>query len=85
MSLISFPLFLPVRSPRPFLCYSTVRNDFVSRPLTKGILDGTLLEAFTKLPRARMEELASTVPDLKGGADQILRDIASLRGHWGML
>ena len=65
--------------------HRTVRNEFVSRPLTKGILDGQLLESFELLPRPKMDELARLIPDLVDGSDQLLRFIHTLRSNWGAL
>ena len=65
--------------------HRTVRNDLVSRPLTKGVLDGRLLESFELLPRPKMDELARLVPELVDGADQLLRFIHTLRSSWGAL
>lgn len=65
--------------------HRTVRNDQVSRPLTKGILDGRLLESFEMLPRPKMDELARMIPDLVDGSDQLLRFIHTLRSSWGAL
>ncbi|UZJ52621.1 hypothetical protein CBS101457_001941 [Exobasidium rhododendri] len=65
--------------------HRTVRNDFVSRPLTKGILDGQLLESFELLSRPKMDELARLIPDLVDGSDQLLRFIHTLRSNWGAL
>lgn len=65
--------------------HRTVRNDHVSRPLTKGILDGRLLQSFEMLPRPKMDELARLIPDLVDGSDQLLRFIHTLRSNWGSL
>ena len=65
--------------------HRTVRNDHVSRPLTKGVLDGRLLQSFEMLPRPKMDELARLIPDLVDGSDQLLRFIHTLRSSWGSL
>lgn len=56
-----------------------VRNDSAAKPLTRGILDGSLLSAFMELPIHRQKELTSPI-----GADrgQVLRDLGSLSGPW---
>lgn len=69
-------------NPRGF---RVVRNDTVSRPLNKGILDARLLASFEMLSRPKMEEIAKLIPDLVDGADQLLRYIATLRSNWGAL
>ncbi|PWN38026.1 uncharacterized protein FA14DRAFT_22204 [Meira miltonrushii] len=69
-------------NPRGF---RVVRNDTVSRPLNKGILDARLLASFEMLSRPKMEEIAKLIPDLVDGADQLLRYIATLRSNWGEL
>ncbi|MCO5556062.1 hypothetical protein L7F22_009606 [Adiantum nelumboides] len=69
-------------NPRGF---RVVRNDTVSRPLNKGILDDRLLASFEMLSRPKMEEIAKLIPDLVDGADQLLRYIATLRSNWGAL
>lgn len=64
-----------------------MRNELFSRPQTKGILDGLLLSSFERLPRPKMDELVSLLQGAMGdaGADQVLRDLASLRTHWGQV
>ncbi|TFY75914.1 hypothetical protein EWM64_g8097, partial [Hericium alpestre] len=61
-------------NPRAF---RIVRNDFVSKPLSKGILDGNLLSSFNDLPITRQVEITRQI-----GTDRslVLRDWASLIG-----
>ncbi|KII91367.1 hypothetical protein PLICRDRAFT_696440 [Plicaturopsis crispa FD-325 SS-3] len=56
-----------------------VRNDTVSKPLSRGILDGTLLGAFETLPVARQDEMTRQI-----GTERavVLRDWAELEGAW---
>ncbi|KAJ7130141.1 CPSF A subunit region-domain-containing protein [Mycena epipterygia] len=56
-----------------------VRNDFVSKPLSKGILDGNLLTHFEGLPIARQNEMTRQIGTER---TQILRDWISLNGAW---
>jgi hypothetical protein len=37
------------------------------------------------LPRPKMDELATLVPDLVDGSDQLLRFIHTVRSSWGAL
>ncbi|KAG7452675.1 uncharacterized protein BT62DRAFT_989773 [Guyanagaster necrorhizus] len=59
--------------------FRIVRNDFVSRPLTKGILDGNLLEHFGALSTTRQVEMTRQI-----GTERtvILRDWVSLSEVW---
>ncbi|EGO29249.1 hypothetical protein SERLADRAFT_445076 [Serpula lacrymans var. lacrymans S7.9] len=41
--------------------YRIVRNDFVSKPLSKDILDGQLLSAFESLPISRQNEMTKQI------------------------
>jgi cleavage and polyadenylation specificity factor subunit 1 len=56
-----------------------VRNDFVSKPLSKGILDGNLLAAFECLPVTRQNEMTRQI-----GTERavVLRDWVALSGAW---
>lgn len=58
---------------------STVRNDYVSRPLSKGILDGNLLAMFEELPISRQNEVTHQI-----GTDRaiVLKDWISLACVW---
>lgn len=38
-----------------------VRNDFVSKPLSKGIVDGNLLAHFESLPITRQDEVTRQI------------------------
>lgn len=55
-------------NPRSF---RQVRNDFVSRALAKGVLDGRLLEGFKMLSRPKMGEAVRTLAGLFDGLDVI--------------
>lgn len=59
--------------------YSIVRNDYVSKPLSKGILDGNLLRVFEDLPITRQNDITRQI-----GTDRsvILRDCVGLAGPW---
>ncbi|KAI0634706.1 CPSF A subunit region-domain-containing protein [Trametes polyzona] len=59
--------------------FRMVRNEYVSRPLSKGILDGNLLATFEDLPIARQNEVTRQI-----GTDRatVLKDWASLVGAW---
>ena len=56
-----------------------VRNEYVSRPLSKGILDGNLLATFEELPIARQNEVTRQI-----GTDRatVLKDWVALVGAW---
>lgn len=58
---------------------SIVRNDFVSRPLSKGILDGNLLARYEDLPIGRQNEVTRQI-----GTDRVsvLKDWIRLSGSW---
>ncbi|KDQ53751.1 hypothetical protein JAAARDRAFT_136615 [Jaapia argillacea MUCL 33604] len=56
-----------------------VRNDFVSKPLTKGILDGNLLATFEDLPITRQEEMTRQIGMERG---VLLRDWVHLTEAW---
>ncbi|KAJ6588439.1 CPSF A subunit region-domain-containing protein [Mycena capillaripes] len=56
-----------------------VRNDFVSKPLSKGILDGNLLSHFEGLPISRQNEMTRQIGTER---TQVLRDWMSLAGTW---
>jgi len=59
--------------------FRTVRNDLVSKPLSKLILDGNLLAHFPELPISRQKEITRQI-----GTDRadVLRDWSSLSGPW---
>ncbi|KAF8056614.1 CPSF A subunit region-domain-containing protein [Lyophyllum atratum] len=59
--------------------FRIVRNDFVSKPLSKGILDGNLLSHFEALPIPRQVEVTREI-----GTERmvVLRDWISLSGTW---
>lgn len=61
------------------LCTRIVRNDSVSRPLSKGILDGNLLGSFEDLPIPRQIETTQPI-----GIDRlsVLKDWTALGGPW---
>lgn len=56
-----------------------VRNDYVSKPLSKGILDGSLLGEYEVLPTTRQKEMTRQI-----GTERliVLRDWMSLSGPW---
>ena len=56
-----------------------VRNEYVSRPLSKGILDGNLLATFAELPIALQNEVTRQI-----GTDRatVLKDWVALAGAW---
>ncbi|KAF7329846.1 Cleavage and polyadenylation specific protein [Mycena kentingensis (nom. inval.)] len=56
-----------------------VRNDFVSKPLSKGILDGNLLRHFEMLPIPRQNEMTNQIGTKR---EEILRDWIGLAGAW---
>ncbi|KAJ7757023.1 CPSF A subunit region-domain-containing protein [Mycena metata] len=56
-----------------------VRNDFVSKPLSKGILDGNLLTHFEALPITRQNEMTRQIGTER---TQILKDWVGLAGAW---
>lgn len=62
-----------------FLYRRIVRNDFVSKPLSKGILDGNLLAHYETLPITRQNEMTRQI-----GTERslVLRDWISLSGAW---
>jgi cleavage and polyadenylation specificity factor subunit 1 len=78
-------LSLPLTRPYPFtlLTISTlsrlVRNDYVSKPLSHGILDGRLLMSFEDLPLIRQSEITRQI-----GTERttVLHDLNELGGSW---
>lgn len=56
-----------------------VKNDSVSKPLSKGLLDGNLLAAFESLPITKQDEVTRQI-----GTERtvVLRDWISLRAPW---
>jgi cleavage and polyadenylation specificity factor subunit 1 len=59
--------------------YRIVRNDYISKPLSKGILDGSLLGEYEALPTTRQNEMTRQI-----GTERlaVLRDWISLSGPW---
>ncbi|KAH8089926.1 CPSF A subunit region-domain-containing protein [Cristinia sonorae] len=59
--------------------FRIVRNDYVSRPLTKGILDGNLLAAFDDLPITQQNEVTQQI-----GTERttVAKDWLNLGGAW---
>ncbi|TCD71004.1 mRNA cleavage and polyadenylation factor subunit [Steccherinum ochraceum] len=59
--------------------FRIVRNDYMSKPLTKGILDGNLLAAFDDLPIAQQNEVTRQI-----GTERttVAKDWLSLSGVW---
>ncbi|KAH9477356.1 Protein CFT1 [Psilocybe cubensis] len=62
--------------------FRIVRNDYVSKPLSKGILDGNLLAHYETLPITRQNEMTRQI-----GTERltVLRDWISLSGPWPFL
>lgn len=56
-----------------------VRNDSVSKPLSKGMLDGNLLAAFQDLPVSRQIEITRQIGTERG---IVLKDWNSVDGPW---
>ena len=56
-----------------------VRNDYVSKPLSYGILDGRLLTSFEDLPLTRQSEITRQI-----GTERttVLHDLSELGGSW---
>ncbi|TKY85558.1 hypothetical protein EX895_005720 [Sporisorium graminicola] len=63
-------------NPRAF---RAVRNDFVSRALTKGVLDARLLDSFVYLSRPKMLEAVKTLSGMFDGLDVIKADAGAKR------
>ncbi|KAG5652679.1 hypothetical protein H0H81_004116 [Sphagnurus paluster] len=63
-------------NPRAF---RIVRNDYVSKPLSKGILDGNLLGHYEALPIPRQDEVTRQI-----GTERtvVLKDWIALNGSW---
>ncbi|KDR76540.1 hypothetical protein GALMADRAFT_246929 [Galerina marginata CBS 339.88] len=59
--------------------FRIVRNDYISKPLPKGILDGNLLTHYEALPITRQNEMTKQI-----GTERltVLRDWISLTGPW---
>ncbi|KDQ18770.1 hypothetical protein BOTBODRAFT_28276 [Botryobasidium botryosum FD-172 SS1] len=59
--------------------FRSVRNDTVSRPLTKGILDGMLLESFLELRFDRQLEMTRQI-----GTERLLvmKDLGNMQATW---
>jgi len=56
-----------------------VKNDYVSRPLTKGILDGILVRCFEELPISKQVEFTKQIGTNR---ETILRDWIPLDMAW---
>ncbi|KAA1478696.1 hypothetical protein DENSPDRAFT_845850 [Dentipellis sp. KUC8613] len=59
--------------------FRIVRNDHVSKPLSRGILDGNLLASFEDLPITRQVEITRQIGTERGA---VLRDWIGLGGAW---
>ncbi|KAJ7057084.1 CPSF A subunit region-domain-containing protein [Mycena amicta] len=59
--------------------FRIVRNDFVSKPLSKGILDGNLLALYEALPIPRQNEMTNPIGTKR---EEVLRDWVGLVGPW---
>lgn len=59
--------------------FRIVRNEYVSKPLSKGILDGNLLAQYEALPITKQNEMTKEI-----GTERIvvLRDWIGLTGPW---
>src|SRR6266404_4103709 len=75
----SFPLILVPRLNVFFLIHSIVRNDYVSKPLSLGILDGRLLTSFEDLPLTRQSEITRQIGTERTA---VLHDFNELGGSW---
>ncbi|KAF8268563.1 CPSF A subunit region-domain-containing protein [Lactarius quietus] len=63
-------------NPRAF---RLVRNDYVSKPLSYGILDGRLLASFEDLPLTRQSEITRPIGTERAA---VLHDLRELGGSW---
>ncbi|KAF9818061.1 hypothetical protein IEO21_03022 [Rhodonia placenta] len=59
--------------------FRIVRNDYVSKPLSRGILDGNLLATFVDLPISRQNEVTRQIGTERG---TILKDWLNICGAW---
>ncbi|EIN09100.1 hypothetical protein PUNSTDRAFT_67240 [Punctularia strigosozonata HHB-11173 SS5] len=59
--------------------FRIVRNDYVSKPLSKGILDGNLLSSYLELPIPRQEEITKQIATERAA---VLRDWTSIGSVW---
>ncbi|KZT66632.1 hypothetical protein DAEQUDRAFT_714689 [Daedalea quercina L-15889] len=59
--------------------FRIVRNDYVSKPLSKGILDGNLLSTFEDLPVPRQHETTRQIGTERG---TVLKDWLAINGTW---
>lgn len=68
-------------NPRGF---RAVFNQHISRPLAKGILDGTLLHTAESMSRPKLTSLVRDLSTRTGGviADDLLRCLVHLQSHW---
>jgi cleavage and polyadenylation specificity factor subunit 1 len=77
------PLLLTCPYPFTVLTISTffrlVRNDYVSKPLSHGILDGRLLTSFEDLPLIRQSEITRQIGTERS---TVLHDLKELGGSW---
>jgi cleavage and polyadenylation specificity factor subunit 1 len=62
-----------------FLTCSVVKNEYNSKPLLKGILDGNLLSHYESLPITRQNEMTQQIGTER---QTVLRDWISLSGPW---
>lgn len=62
-----------------FHLYRLVRNDYVSKPLSHGILDGRLLTSFEDLPLIRQSEITRQIGTERA---TVLHDLKELGGSW---
>jgi cleavage and polyadenylation specificity factor subunit 1 len=62
-----------------FVASSTVRNDTLSKPSAKGIVDGDLLNAFISLPMQKQLEVTRQI-----GTERkvVLKDLQKVREVW---
>lgn len=76
-------LFSPSLYPFTGLTNSTfsriVRNDYVSKALSHGILDGRLLMSFEDLPLTRQSEITRQIGTERS---TVLHDLKELGGSW---
>jgi len=59
--------------------FRIVKNDYVSKPLTRGILDGNLLGHYEGLPIDRQVEVTQQIGTERAN---VLRDWIEVRGSW---
>jgi cleavage and polyadenylation specificity factor subunit 1 len=61
------------------MTHRIVRNDTLSRPLTKGILDGSLLRAFADLGARKQSEMTRQIGTSRA---VVFRDLGALSEPW---